>query len=273
MKVKNLSNTSFEILMECFFSAFENYFVPMPTDINYYKARWEMSKVDFNFSYGMFVGEKLVGFIIHAVDDRNDERIAFNTGTGVLANYRGNKIIKKIYAYALPDLIKNGFTRSSLEVICENEIAVKSYTSIGFKKTKKYLCFAGEFQIKASKNVTIKEINYLEIDWNSMPNQESYSWDNQKETLNKGNYAFYEVYQNDYLESIFVIDPTNGYLSLFEVLENNPKAWEHLFMGIQQISTTIKINNVDDLLASKINFLHTLGLKNTVNQYEMELSL
>ena len=273
MKVRNLSNTSFEILMECFFSAFENYFVPMPTDINYYKTRWEMAKVDFNFSYGMFDGEKLVGFIIHAVDDRNGDRIAFNTGTGVLPSYRGKKIIKKIYTYALPDLIKNGFSLSSLEVICENEIAVKSYASIGFKKTKKYLCFAGEFQVKTNENITIKETTYLEIDWKSIPNQESYSWDNQKETLKNGDYFFYEVFHKTKLESLFVIDPKNGYLPQFEVLVNSPKAWEHLFMGIQQISSTIKINNVDERLTSKINFLHTLGLKNTVNQYEMELSL
>jgi hypothetical protein len=79
MIVKNLSNTPFEPIIDCFFSSFENYVVPLPTDRAYYKERWKMDKVDYRLYYGMFDGEQLVGFIINAIDTRSGELIAFNT--------------------------------------------------------------------------------------------------------------------------------------------------------------------------------------------------
>ena len=80
MIVKKLENTTFDIIADCFLRSFENYYVKVPTDKNYYKERWKISKVDYALSYGMFDGDKLVGFIINAIDKRNGEKIAFNTG-------------------------------------------------------------------------------------------------------------------------------------------------------------------------------------------------
>ena len=92
MTVRNLANISFDELLSCFLAAFENYYVQMPTDKSYYKERWRLAKVDYNYSYGMFDKNKLVGFIIHAIDKRNGTLIAFNTGTGVLPSYRGKRL-------------------------------------------------------------------------------------------------------------------------------------------------------------------------------------
>ena len=89
MIVKNLEKIEFDIIVDCFLKSFENYYVKLPTDKNYYKNRWRLAKVDYALSYGMFDDEKLVGFIISAIDKRNGEKIAFNTGTGVLPEYRG----------------------------------------------------------------------------------------------------------------------------------------------------------------------------------------
>ena len=143
MIVKNLSQTSFDTVIDCFLKAFENYFVLLPKDPQYYKTRWEIAKVDFRFSYSMFDKNQLIGFIIHAVDNRQGQQIAFNTGTGVLVEYRGQKVIKKIYDHALPDLKQHGFTHSKLEVITINTIAIKAYEDIGFKICKHYKCFSG----------------------------------------------------------------------------------------------------------------------------------
>ena len=104
MTVKHLGDTDFDTIMACFLSAFDNYFVKMPTDYNYYRKRWKASKVDFNLSYGMFDNDQLVGFIIHAIGRRHGEYIAFNSGTGVIPAYRGKKIVKTIYEFAIPEL-------------------------------------------------------------------------------------------------------------------------------------------------------------------------
>ena len=45
MKVNNLSEINFDELIECFLLSFENYFVKMPPDAEYYKQRWQTARL------------------------------------------------------------------------------------------------------------------------------------------------------------------------------------------------------------------------------------
>ncbi len=273
MQVKSLEHINFSTLMECFLKAFENYFVKMPMDHEFYKERWHMASVRLDLSYGMFENEKLLGFIINAIDKRNDNWIAFNTGTGVLPEYRGQRIVSSIYQYAIPDLKKHGITKCRLEVIKDNAIAIKAYERIGFKITKSYKCYSGSVALKDTlRDFELKQVDRSYFDWNTL-NQESYSWDNHFNTVKKGNYRYYAICKKGELESYFIINPKNGYLAQFNVLSNELDNWNNLFKGIKHISDTIKINNVDERLSGKIDFLNEIGLQNTVDQYEMEFDL
>jgi ribosomal protein S18 acetylase RimI-like enzyme len=269
MIVRHLGHTDFNTIMACFLSAFENYFVKMPTDYNYYKQRWKAAKVNFELSYGMFDEDQLVGFIIHAVDERHGERIAFNTGTGVIPEYRGQKIVKSIYEYAIPDLKRNGITKSTLEVIIENKKAVKAYEGVGFKIYKNYKCFAGE--LLANENpVQLEEIPFHKVSWEGIPNQDTYSWDFHYKSLKDGNSSYYYVYNGTTLESFFSIKP-DGTINQLEVIHIEKGDWERLFLAVKSISKQVRIINVDDSLLAKLSAIENAGLKNTVNQYEMEL--
>ena len=273
MKVKKLSNISLDNLLDSFLLAFENYFVKMPSDRNYYKERWEAAKVDFNLSYGMFDKDKLVGFIIHAIDKRSGVYTAFNTGTGVIPGYRGKRIVKSIYEYALKDLWLNGIEKSTLEVITKNDIAIRSYESIGFKVCKKYKCYDGEIKIEKKDAFELKEIELKNIDWEKFPNQQFYSWDFQKETILERNYLAFQVLNNKEIESYFIISPENLYLAQFDLLNDENKGWNRLFSAIKKVSGTIKVINVDERLKDKLDILSLVELENTVDQYEMELKI
>jgi len=245
----------------------------MPLDRNYYKERWSLSNVNFNLSYGMFDKEKLVGFIIHAIDKRNGILSAFNTGTGVISKYRGQRIVKLIYEYALIDLEQNGIVNSSLEVITKNEVAIKSYQSVGFEICKTYKCFSGTINIENGDQFELTEISQDKIDWSNLPNQEYYSWDNQQETIIKGKYQFFQVLNNGITESFFIINPGSGYLAQFDLIRIENNGWNRLFSAIKHVSNTIKVNNVDIQLKKKINSLIRAGLKNSVDQYQMKLKI
>ena len=273
MTVNNLSNISIDQLLDCFFLAFENYYVEMPTDKKYYINRWKAAKVDFNLSYGMFDKNKLIGFIIHAIDKRNGILTAFNTGTGVIPEYRGRRVVKSIYEYALGDLLKNGVKISILEVITKNDKAIRSYESVGFKVCKKYKCYAGEINSERIEQLELKKIDLENIDWNELPNQHFYSWDFQKETILKGNNAFFQVLNNNEPESFFIINLDNHYLAQFDILNNENRGWGQLFSAIRKVSKIIKIINVDERLENKIININKFGLKNTLDQFEMELKI
>jgi ribosomal protein S18 acetylase RimI-like enzyme len=188
MVVRHLGDTDFKTIMECFLSAFDNYFVKVPTDHNFYKQRWKATGVRFDVSYGMFDNTKLVGFIINAIDNRNGEYIAYNSGTGVIPDYRGQRIVNTIYDYAILDLMKHGITKCVLEVITENVKAIKSYEGIGFEKCKYYRCFGGIISVEDLTNYALREVDFSFVDWDTIPNQELYSWDHQTRSLEKGNY-------------------------------------------------------------------------------------
>ncbi|MFC0603784.1 GNAT family N-acetyltransferase [Winogradskyella pulchriflava] len=271
MKVQHLGNTDFEVIMACFHSAFENYYVKMPTDNDFYKQRWKAAGVRFDLSYGMFDDGKLVGFIINAIDNRQGELTAYNSGTGVIPEYRGKRIVKSIYDYAIPELLKNGITKCQLEVITANDKAIKSYEGIGFKICKHYKCFKGRLTVKKQNNFDLKKVSYQLVDWNTLPNQAFYSWDNQKESLAKGNYEYYQVFVDDKIQSYFVMNPDSGYVAQFEVLEDSLSQWQNLFSAIRSVNQEIRINNIDDRLTQKIKAVETIGLENTVDQFEMEL--
>ena len=272
MIVRHLGHSDFNIIMECFLSAFENYYVKMPTDYNFYKQRWKAAKVNFNLSYGMFDGDQLVGFIIHAIDERHGEHIAYNTGTGVIPEYRGKKIVNSIYEYAIPDLKRNGITKSVLEVIIENEKAVKAYEGVGFKICKTFKCFAGEL-LAGENQVKFKETPFHEVSWEQIPNQDNYSWDFHYRCLKNGNSSYYYVYNENKVDSFFAINIENGTINQLEVLTNQKGNWKRLLQAVQSVSKQVRIINVDDRLGDKIAVLEQAGLKNTVNQYEMELRL
>ncbi|MCI4671875.1 MAG: GNAT family N-acetyltransferase [Bacteroidia bacterium] len=273
MTVKNLADTSFDQLMECFLAAFENYYLKMPTDREYYWQRWKAAKVDYGLSYGMFDGHKLVGFIIHAVDTRRGLRTAFNTGTGVIPDYRRRGILKSIYQHAISELQDLGIEKSSLEVITINEKAVRAYVGVGFRICKKYKCFAGRIGIQADSDPVIKEIPMAEVKWQELPNQELYCWDHQKETLLGGAYSFYQLIHQGRVESFFTINPQTARLSQFDVLNGEKAAWARLFHAIGKVKREVKILNVDNSLEGKLAAIQASGLKPTVDQYEMELDL
>lgn len=273
MLVQKLENIEFDIIVDCFLKSFANYFVDIPSDKNYYKERWKIAKVNYGLSYGMFDGEKLVGFILNAIDERNCVKIAFNTGTGVLPEYRGKRIVKSIYDYAIPDLKNNGVSKCSLEVIIENTKAVNIYKRIGFDICKTFNCFSGDIKPNLKEKVVIQRVSYNEFDWNDLPNQDVYSWDFHSRVIKNGDYRYYQISKGNFVESYFVINPNNGYVAQFEVLLESQGCWDRLFSGIREISNSIKVINVDTRLDKKIGYLNSIGLENTVNQYEMEMSI
>ncbi len=270
--VKNLEDTKFHVIMDCFLSAFKNYYVKMPKEHAFYKERWRMANVCLNLSYGMFVNDVLVGFIINAIGKRNNKLVAFNTGTGVIPEYRGQRIVNDLYKHAIPELKKNGSTHCRLEVIVENKIAIKAYRSIGFNRIKEYKCFGGEINVETYSNYTLKQVDVHSFNWEKT-NQNAYSWDNHMNTIRKGNYNYYVVMRDDTIESYFIANVRNGYVAQFDVLNDARYNWQRLFSAMKITLGTIKINNVDVKLDTKITQLHHFGLKNTVNQYEMEFKL
>ena len=273
MQIKNLGNTPFQEIVNCFFTAFEHYYVTFPKDEQLFRRRWEMAGINYGLSYGMFDDNTLVGFILHALDTRDNELAAFNIATGVIPEYRGKKIIKKLYDVAVPELQLHGVKVCILEVIKENTIAVKAYKSIGFNIIRDFKCFSGAIQIDEAGSHQLKEIQIQDVNKDLLADQKIYSWENRIETIKTGNFKYYLVLSDNMAVAYFIIDPSNGYVAQLEVLSPTQTAWNRLFEAIHSISKHIKINNIDTKRSIKVRQMRSFGLTNTIDQFEMLMFL
>ena len=143
MIINPLDGVSLQDVLPVFLKAFEGYFVPMPTSIDYWASRFDLALVDFSASYGAFHNGELVAFIIHAIDQKQGRKVGFNTGTGVLPAFRGQHLVDQMYHKAFDDLARQGVHRFELEVIVENHAAIAVYERLGFKVSRTFKCYSG----------------------------------------------------------------------------------------------------------------------------------
>ncbi|RMA58011.1 GNAT family N-acetyltransferase [Ulvibacter antarcticus] len=271
MVIKSLEGISLNDIVDCLVSSFEGYFVPLPSEVSFWEQRFKAARVDLSLSFGVFEQGTLVAFIVHGIDTNDGLKTAFNSGTGVLQKYRGQAIVDKMYAFALPKLKKHGIQKCKLEVIDKNIRAIRVYERIGFSITRRMKCYKGEPKSVGNQQLEVREVKLSEIV--NKP-QFPYSWDNCHEAIQLSGksykcYLVNELEEDNYVGS-FVINPSNGYIAQLEAKSKNLEA---LLTAVTEIAASIKINNIDDRRIELIACLDKIGMENTIDQFEMEMML
>ena len=269
MQIKNLADTDIAQIVACLSDSFSEYAVKMPDDPNFWAKRWKSARVDYALSFGVFDENKLVAFIVNGIDHHKGRRTAFNTGTGVIKSYRSQQLVDKMYAAATPHFKKKGINKWMLEVLCNNERAIRVYQRIGFQITRTLKCFKGKINLSNS-DLILKEIKFEDRPMKENPNHHFYSWDNRNEAIiTTDDYKTFLVYdQSETYIGYFSIFPESGYLVQYETSDEH---FPDLLAGIASINSNIKINNVDSRRVLILEHLVNVGLENTVDQYEMEI--
>lgn len=268
MKIKNLAFTPVDEVLTSFLATFKNYFVELPTDKSYWEKRFINARVDWELSYGMFDGEKLVGYIINAVDNHLGYLTAYNTGTGVLKEYRGRGIVDSLYEHALPLLKDRGIEKCLLEVICENERAIKVYERIGFRSTRSLRSFTGTTPEVPSEN-TLQKCHFSQAIDSGLYKSKHYSWDNTAEAvaMMSEEVQTWCIGNKISPDAYLVIDKTGNILQL----ESKDDNYEWLLGSAAVIAKDVKLKNVDSERTELIKTLQIWHFSNPVNQYEMEM--
>ncbi len=268
MELRNLKEVGLDQIVECLLESFKNYFVPMPSNLSYWETRYKGARVNYELSYGAFEKDRLVGFIINGIGEVEGQLTAFNTGTGVIEEYRGQQLVDQLYKYSFPYLLTAGIERCELEVIQANKRAIRVYERIGFDVKRKLKCYKGELK-EESNNLELKEVNFehkKQID-------NKYSWDHKNKTIKllKDKYETYEVLKGERQPiGYFVINKEYNYLAQIESTTNN---YTEILKGVSKLSKEIRIINVDEKLDKRIKDFEEYGLINTLDQYEMEMRI
>lgn len=273
MEIKNLANTHLSTIVVCLVKSFENYFVKMPDSVEFWKKRFQAARVDYSLSFGAFDGDKLIGFVIHGIDTHHDALTAFNTGTGVVEGYRGQKVVDQLYEAAIPQLRARGVSKCMLEVIDENHIAVRVYERIGFAKDRHLLCFKAE-EAEVASNPFMSVTNLEDLHAQMTDYQHHYSWDHSIDAIStdSSRFDFYLV-QNEKGNDIgyFIINPNNKSLTQVEAFDNTH--WPTILNACKAQLSPIRINNADSKRGDMIDAFKNAGLENHISQFEMTMMI
>jgi len=221
MQIKNLKDTNFQSIVDCFNEAFANYFVPIHASMEYLTLRWKGARIDPALSFGVFDDDKIVAFMFIGVDKHYGKLTAHNDGTGVIPAYRGQRLVDKMYEIAIPQFKAKGIEQCSLEVIQENARAIAVYERLGFKKLRGVNCFGGEIIRKNTSvpsNLTIRET--------AQPNWQLYEacfdfvpcWNNSLNWVKaiRNAYTVFEVYEQAQFAGFGIVDKS-GALPIFGI--------------------------------------------------------
>lgn len=276
MEIITLDGIPLSEITSCFNEAFSDYFMKFKVTESYLEQRWKGAAVDYSLSAGVMNDGKLVGFIVNGVRDLNGLKTAYNTGTGVVPSHRGNGLTEKMYQFLAPKFSENGIQSLSLEVIQENEKAIHLYEKVGLKITRGLYCYGGEINVevpKTTQNLVFKKLEIPEWDTFKIFCDFESAWDNRNIAIQTCEelYSFYGVEKNNQLIAFAIIKDENKYISQFGVHPDfrNQGVGKFLFSHLSTLYSSLRIINVDASASIVNQFIERVGLKNSVNQYEM----
>lgn len=266
---KTLKYTLVTKIVETMTTSFADYFVKVPDDVSFWENRWKTNRVQYDLSIGTFDGDNLVAFMVIGVDKRNGKRVAFNAGTGVIPQYRGQRLVKQMYDFAMPIFEKSGINELALEVITKNIKAIKAYQSVGFKVDKLYQCFqSNDIDLDTFVEYSFTEVTQPNWEKYEAFTKEQYCWEFLKVgiNINIDTYRCFELYDySNNLIAYYIINPAKNTIMRFEAV--NEFGYKALFHHWHLEFKNVRIINVQH--QEKINFLNQYNFENNIDQFEM----
>jgi ribosomal protein S18 acetylase RimI-like enzyme len=282
IEVKPLKTEHVIQMHACFNQAFADYAVRFELSIGEFKKKFiEKLQINFDLSCGAFDNGQLVGFIFTGIGYYKNKFSAYNGGTGVIPQYRGQGLTIKMYNYLFCKFKEKNIEQVVLEVISTNQKAISAYENSGLRKSELLRCYrlVGT-RIKANK------IDYslpLEIKVANQPDWKAYKdfWEiqpgflDQNERLEKNlhNEKIIEVKILGTIAGYAIFLPNQGRLSQFAINKEFRRRGigTRLLQEVVEQSETksITILNISEE-AHEINmYLVNRGFENQINQYEL----
>jgi ribosomal protein S18 acetylase RimI-like enzyme len=285
LSIKVLSDISDQTIHEAFKQAFADYVEPFSLSKQQLRYMLERRGCDLDMSFGAFYNDKLVGFILNGIGTWNAKTTAYDTGTGVIKQYRKKGIATKIFNESLPVLQSNGVSQYLLEVIRTNTNAFELYRKAGFKVTREF-----EYFISKKNDIqfpepdpdiayTIKEIKAPSWDkfksfWDYKP-----SWQNSIDSVTRKlpYFTILGVFNEEELLGYGMIENHTGDIPQLAVGKKYRRRGlaTNLLKKLVKISESDEIKMINSLAGYEgfTEFARSINLHPGHGQYEMLLEL
>lgn len=275
MTFKTLHEVDLVCLTKVFNAAFKDYPVPMQLTENQLCHKLSSELFDANYSVGAFDRDELVGFILHGFREYKGIRCIYNMGTGVVPDYRGKALTKRMYEYIMPSLKQSQIDTIQLEVLENNLPAIASYLKIGFKESHLLNCYKG-IATTSANNVVVDAITSIETLPETFTSMVAdFAWQNEVALINDSN-IYLGAFVNGKCVGCLVLNPAVKrihYLYVHEDFRRKGIAKSLLNHVVQRYGNDISAINIHADNKALCSFFEALGLVNFTRQYEMKYYL
>lgn len=279
MEIKSLGKIDFKTIFSAFSNAFANYDIQLNADE--LKTMWKRRGFNPDLSFAAFEGENIVAFTLNGIGNFNGMKMAYDTGTGTLKEYRGQGLATKIFEYSIPFLKEANINHYMLEVLQHNTKAVSVYQKIGFKVTREFNYFIWkneELKNEIKNSAVLYSVKPFSVDkydsisefWDFYP-----SWQNSFESIQRTSEDFVNigVFAGKKLIGYCIFEPNSGDITQIAV----DKAYRRngiaslLLHKISKLNkhTETKLINADIRCSSIVDFLKAKDIDIKGKQFEM----
>ncbi len=289
MEIRSLEKTNLQQLLDAWSLAFQDYPYQWTADelMRMLIRRGYVASL----SYGAFDGDRLVAFTLNGFGDYNSVRIAYDTGTGTIPEYRGRGLATKIFMAATMPLKEAGAKQYVLEVLVENTNAITVYKKLGFSVSRNFNYFINQIpDVRFSDQQEVADLSMKVIEWNDhgidtyLTQMQSFcdyapSWQNTFDAVMRSPAGFILLgaFQGAALVGYVIIGCKAGDITQLAVQSAHRRkgigSW--LFRkACEYISAErIQLINVDARCTALTDFLAVHNMPVTGAQYEMILKL
>jgi ribosomal protein S18 acetylase RimI-like enzyme len=276
LTINTLQNVTISELVKVFNQSFADYLLPFRLSDEDFKTKLKGENIALHYSAGAFAGSDLVGFILTGTDEINGNFIAYNAGTGVVPNYRGNYLTLKMFEFLLPFLANRNIRHHQLEVLVENQVALKVYQKAGFQIQRKLSCYRGNItENNLPETITVKEISFSGIAALGNYSNQIPAFQNSLNAVLRtiDLHVVFGAFTENKFAGFLIYSPANFRVKQFGVQKEYRRKGiaTALFMKVRELEKEkqISIINAEDADKATLLFIEKMGLTKYIQQYEM----
>jgi ribosomal protein S18 acetylase RimI-like enzyme len=242
--------------------------------------------IDFKHCVGAFDGERMIGFTLVGLDQWSGLSAAFDIATGITKPYRGKAIAGEMLEMAIGRLRESGCKRFVLEVLQDNEAAIRSYRKVGFEIIRDLDCYELVLNRATFDKQLLLPVYVHPIDRAQLSQMEAFlewqpSWENSFSSLRRipdRVLTYGASYQGELIGALAYY-PALRWVMTFVVDAQYrrqgvaTRLLESLVETIQADTPAVKIVNVQGDDEATAALLTRVGLEVYVRQYEMALAI
>lgn len=278
-EVCTLEGVSEEEILNCFNEAFSDYAVDVSMNLDGLHRHLVRNGYDPSISTGAWIEGRLAGFVLNGCRAWEGGLAAYDLGTGALPSARGQGVMSVLASKAKELMRAKGLSSWMLEVLCDNEKAVRLYGKQGFTVRRDFSCFSAKVdEVKVVDAWPVDRLadpdwDRLEALWDFHP-----SWQNSSASIKAlmDSFSIGAVVIDGCLAGYIVFNPSSGDIPQLAVGRDfrgrgvASSLLSHAATHCQGLK--LKVNNVEAGSGLE-EWLESHGLAVYARQHEMVLDL